>query len=244
VAEEVAWLVRSAADGDAWRLAGWLFVPAVMIVALLKWPPSRWPFQRWRDVQAGAGAGTVVALLILGALAVNFRSDGDPAPLPYVPLLNPLDLTFAAIALAAVLWWREARRLDVVPNVPDGVLPGAAAIAAFLWLTLTTVRVVHHYADVPFDERAWHSGVLQASLALVWTTAALATMVFANRRDARLPWLGGAALLALVVVKLFLVDLAQAGTVARIVSFIGVGLLLLLIGYLAPVPSRRAADAT
>ena len=43
--------------------------------------------------------------------------------------------------------------------------------------------------------------------------------------------------------KLFLVDLAQAGTVARIVSFICVGLLLLLIGYLEPVPPRRAEAA-
>jgi len=52
----------------------------------------------------------------------------------------------------------------------------------------------------------------------------------------------GAALLALVVAKLFLVDLAQVGTVERIVSFIGVGLLLLLIGYLAPVPPRRSEN--
>ena len=36
-----------------------------------------------------------------------------------------------------------------------------------------------------------------------------------------------------------LVELAQVGTITRIVSFIGVGLLLLLIGYLAPVPPRK-----
>jgi uncharacterized membrane protein len=36
--------------------------------------------------------------------------------------------------------------------------------------------------------------------------------------------------------KLFLLDLANSGTVARIVSFLGVGVLLLVIGYTAPVP--------
>ena len=41
-----------------------------------------------------------------------------------------------------------------------------------------------------------------------------------------------------VVVKLFLVDLAGLGTVARILSFIVVGLLMLLIGYLSPLPPR------
>ena len=46
----------------------------------------------------------------------------------------------------------------------------------------------------------------------------------------------GVALMGAVVVKLFLVDLSGVGTVERIVSFIGVGLLLMLVGYVAPMP--------
>ena len=46
-------------------------------------------------------------------------------------------------------------------------------------------------------------------------------------------------LLAVVVAKLFFVDLSQVGGVERIVSFMGVGVLLLIIGYMAPVPPRR-----
>jgi uncharacterized membrane protein len=49
-------------------------------------------------------------------------------------------------------------------------------------------------------------------------------------------WITGAALLAVVVAKLFFVDLSGQGTLERIVSFVGVGLLLILVGYLAPVP--------
>jgi uncharacterized membrane protein len=41
------------------------------------------------------------------------------------------------------------------------------------------------------------------------------------------------------VLKLFLVDLSNTGTVARIVSFIGVGLLLLVVGYFSPAPPRE-----
>jgi len=58
----------------------------------------------------------------------------------------------------------------------------------------------------------------------------------------------GGALLAVVVVKLFFIDLSGQGTIERIVSFLGVGLLLLVIGYLAPVPpataTARRAEAT
>lgn len=65
-------------------------------------------------------------------------------------------------------------------------------------------------------------------------------MTWASRQGLRGPWIGGATLLGLVVVKLFVADLSRTGTVARIVSFVGVGLLLLVIGYLAPPPSERA----
>ncbi|MCK5193239.1 MAG: DUF2339 domain-containing protein, partial [Desulfobulbaceae bacterium] len=44
--------------------------------------------------------------------------------------------------------------------------------------------------------------------------------------------------LGFVVLKLFMVDLEDIGTIARIVSFVVVGLLMLLIGYLSPLPPR------
>ena len=44
--------------------------------------------------------------------------------------------------------------------------------------------------------------------------------------------------MAVVVAKLFLVELGNSGGIARIVSFIVVGLLLLLVGWFAPVPPK------
>ena len=48
-----------------------------------------------------------------------------------------------------------------------------------------------------------------------------------------------AALLGVVVAKLFLVDLADRGGLFRIISFLSVGVLLLLVGYFSPVPPRQ-----
>jgi uncharacterized membrane protein len=57
--------------------------------------------------------------------------------------------------------------------------------------------------------------------------------------DASRPaWMVGAGLLAAVVLKLLIVDLSGSGTVTRIVSFIGVGVLMLVIGYVAPLPGK------
>jgi uncharacterized membrane protein len=63
-------------------------------------------------------------------------------------------------------------------------------------------------------------------------------MVFSTRKGIRPAWAAGAGLLAAIVIKLFLVDLSNTGTVARIVSFVGAGVLLLIVGYMSPVPPR------
>ena len=55
-------------------------------------------------------------------------------------------------------------------------------------------------------------------------------------------WIVGASLLGLVILKLFVLDLANLGTVARIVSFITVGVLMLIIGYFAPIPPSQIEE--
>ena len=49
-------------------------------------------------------------------------------------------------------------------------------------------------------------------------------------------WFAGLSLLAVVIAKLFFVDLSTVGSIERIVSFIGVGLLMLVVGYYSPLP--------
>ena len=77
---------------------------------------------------------------------------------------------------------------------------------------------------------------LQSALSVVWAVIALTAMVLGVRLVRRAVWIAGASWMAVVVVKLFLVDLANLGAVSRVVSFLGVGVLLLIVGYLAPVP--------
>ena len=83
------------------------------------------------------------------------------------------------------------------------------------------------------------STLVQTSLSLFWTVLALTTMLVAARKRTRFVWLAGAALLAVVIAKLFLIDLSRVGSVERIVSFVGVGLLMLVVGYFSPLPPAR-----
>jgi uncharacterized membrane protein len=55
--------------------------------------------------------------------------------------------------------------------------------------------------------------------------------------------MAGAALLAALIAKLFIIDLGNAGGVARIVSFLATGVLILVIGYFAPAPPKAERTA-
>jgi len=197
-----------------------------------RWPTA--PIAGWyRTVLIPLGTLWSVGVAVIW----NFTQNGLMAPLPYLPLLNPLDLTTGYAALLAVTSWRLTapggqRRL------PDW-LPQLAAGAAYVWFNLMLLRSAAHFLDIPYQSEAlFRSQFVQAMLSLVWSATALVLMRFAARRLLRKPWMAGAGLLGLVILKLFLVDLSNIGGIERIVSFLGVGVLMLAIGYLAPFPTE------
>jgi uncharacterized membrane protein len=230
---------------SAWAWLGWLLVPA----ALLMWLPrpastARWPLSAAPGAYQWVASAVLTAGLLLWTLLANIASDGSARPLPYVPLVNPLDLGVGVALLAVWLWlMSDAARpgLAKAPGLAIALLSGAG----FVWLNAMLIRAFHHFGDVPFRFDAWvHSLAVQTGITLLWTVTALVAMWFAARRELRVPWLVGAVLLAAVVAKLLLVDLSGSGTVTRIVSFIGVGVLMLVIGYVAPLPGKGDRHAS
>ena len=131
-------------------------------------------------------------------------------------------------------------RDEGTPRATVSLLYAALSFGVFVAVSGLVARAVHHLAAVPFDvDMLFASTLFQTALSIAWALLAMAVMIAATRLRLRTPWFVGAALLALVGVKLLVVDLSNAGTLARIISFVGVGLLVLLIGYFSPAPPRR-----
>ncbi|MDB6088124.1 MAG: hypothetical protein JWN85_908 [Gammaproteobacteria bacterium] len=243
---EAAWAINQGVAGrGSWPAIGWVLVPAVVLFALARLAKRvSWPIRVHRDAYvtfAGAGFATYLATW---SLVTNVSLQGDPYPLPYVPLLNPLDLAQVLVLLVLGRFWLHLKSAYDPSYLRANETTMLATLAAltFVWLNAALLRTLHHWAGVPFDfDRMLSSTLVQTALTIFWTALALATMLIATRRSTRVVWLTGAALLAVAIVKLFVVDLSRVGTVERIVSFVGVGLLTLVIGYFSPLPPPARA---
>ncbi|WP_231568159.1 DUF2339 domain-containing protein [Novosphingobium malaysiense] len=208
---------------------------------------ARWPLDRYSSSYYWTAAVPLAVLVACGALATALFAEGVTAPLPYVPLINPVDLSLV-LALLVLVHWRRTLA-SAVPTPSDGGVvtgPNALAIAAlmgFVFVNTIWLRTAHHWLGVDWSADALLTSFeVQTGLAILWTMLAMALMIAAHRRALRVVWLAGAALLVMVVVKLVLVDLSNSGGWERVVAFIAVGGLMLVIGYFAPLPPAYADD--
>jgi len=231
-------LLVLSSEYNAWRWLGWAILPSLYLVlaaAPRSWP---WPVSAYPREYRVLAAPPLAVLMLGWFWLANIFSDGTAKPLPYVPLLNPLDLGLLFALLGIYLWSRGVAP-ERGPRV-ELIAQGVAGISLFAFFTALVMRTAHHWGGVPFHLDALLASMLvQAGLSIVWTLIALGLMIGGHLRHRREVWLIGAALIAVVVAKLFFVELSNRGGLARIVSFIGVGGLLLVVGYFAPLPPKR-----
>ncbi|HEY0295396.1 MAG TPA: DUF2339 domain-containing protein [Bordetella sp.] len=226
----------------AWQWSAWAYGYGLALL-LLVGPGAglAWPVQQHSRAYLVWGAAPLALLLWAWSLA-SVVNDGDASPLFYLPILNPLDVAQLLAALAVANWMKRLGSTTSCLAQYGAKLRAAAALTGFIWLNAVLLRTLHHWSGVDYRlEALGASTLVQASVSVFWTICALATMIMATRRAGRTPWFAGACLLAITIVKLFLFDLSYLAGVSRIVAFIGIGLLLLLIGYFSPLPPKQAA---
>ncbi|MEM7537211.1 MAG: DUF2339 domain-containing protein [Chloroflexota bacterium] len=250
--------------GDGWRGLPILGIPALIVLLVMRLRRrNAWPVRNHEITYQFFATGPLVLALIFFSMAGNAATDGNSSPLPYIPILNPMDIA-QLIMLVAV--WRWVQQLTVERARWIGIL---WAILVFITINYITARAVYQLSDSQdtWGNMLYASVILQTTYSIVWSVLALLLMFgaqfvtqvkaiassnlvvrflqrftegFIRTRHPQTAWFAGAVLLGLTVIKLFVVDLANAGTIARIVSFISVGLLILVVAYFAPIPPSGA----
>ncbi|MCR4456243.1 DUF2339 domain-containing protein [Pseudescherichia sp. L3] len=241
LAAELWWYIDTLSWGTFPWQAGLAMTSAAATILLVRaglkrslWPLRVWP--QWYGTLALAPMG----LFLLVMLLLTNIDDGVVMGQGYRPLLNPLE-EGAAFALMALLALAQlcTRYFPVQGREIHRRVPLLLAGLAFWWLNGLLLRSLAWYGGIDWSISAlWSSRLVQTCFALFWMLVALLVMLRAARQVSRREWLCGAALLGVVIVKLMLVDSAGGGGLARAVAFIGVAVLVLIVGYFSPLPPR------
>ena len=230
-----------------WVNVAWGLVPAISIFVLLSLESKlKWPLKPYEQNYLYNGSVPICIYLVGWVIYACFQ-EGDPAPLRYIPIINPLDIAQLFAMLMLYEWQSKVRSGDIRNEYNCNIHTMLYLLAglSFIWLNSLIAHTVHFYTDVRYDLYAlFKSAVFQTSISITWTLVALGAMGFATWKTARKPWFAGASLLALAVLKLFVIDMKDSGTVAQIVSFITVGILMLMIGYFSPLPPGEKDTST
>jgi uncharacterized membrane protein len=242
---EAHWQLDRHAAG-VWPALAWGIVPTLAVAILgRRTLKPMWPLARHEELYRIVVAAPLVASVALWIVYVDLTNRGDPVWLPYVPLLNPLDLTVALALTASALWWTALSKAQraTVWRADARVLIAIVAGVVFLWLNAALIRTLHHNFGAPITWLGMaRSQLVQAALSIFWAVLGFAAMTLAARKRWRYVWIVGVALMLVVVAKLFLVDLSNVGTLGRTVSFLTIGALIVVTGYLAPLPPRPVQE--
>jgi len=242
---EVSWRMDEAGFGIVWATSTAMLIPiAATLLITFGRQLLLWPLQRhWKAYLLAATVLVILQLLSIGI--VGLSDAGDPVPLPYIPFINPFDLLTVigltvlfhiALVSQSTTDWLTRDRYRAVQTV--------WGLGAFILSTIAVIRGVHNIGNLEWQQTALLQPVaVQAALSIYWAILGLAGMVWGTRHANRRVWIIGTGLMALVVAKLFLIDLGNTGTIARIISFLGVGAMLLVVGYLSPAPPRQVVES-
>jgi uncharacterized membrane protein len=220
--------------GSGWRwVATWLPLTALVALAwkrprLAAWPVDEAAFAGYRSAWL-ALAGSVLGL----SWALSLAGDAASDPLPWLPLLNPQELWEWALLLAG-----SAAAARALGNDPQSarLLKTGLAFAGIGLLSIGALRACHHVALLPWSPRLLFERVPQVALTVTWTVTGMAAWIAGSKRLNRPLWMLGAFLLGIVLLKLLIIDRQYLGNITGIVSFVVVGVLLVVVGYLAPTP--------
>jgi uncharacterized membrane protein len=229
------------------QLFDWVYVVnGVILLALLVFLTQyrRWPFSASTVYQR------VVAKIVLGLLGIwvifaQFSRGSDFSGVFYLPIFNPLDL--ALVLIVGYLYWStgsQSGRYQVNEltglRSSESVRRRGLVGFCFVWITVILLRSLHHWQPVAYQlDSLFRSILVQTSVSILWSTLGVIAAMVAHRVQSRQIWIIAAGLISVVIIKLFTVDLASSGSIERIVSFLGVGGLLLVVGYFAPLPPKQ-----
>jgi uncharacterized membrane protein len=186
-----------------------------------------WLRQRTGNVVHDVGGLIIVMVTLLLIVAEVFGTENprmSSAPVGGV-FLNLILLGYGLPAVLAITLALIARRTRPMPY-----RMGAAAVSVLLALAYLTLEIMRLYHGPRLTGAI--SDAESYTFSAVWLAFGVVLLAVALPLDSKPTRIASAAVVGLTTAKVFLIDLGSLGGIWRALSFIGLGLVLVGIGYL------------
>lgn len=160
----------------------------------------------------------------------------------YTPLLNSRAFAFLVVIITGGIFVYIFQQFNDFLNTEyqKNIKNGFYSAISFLVLFLISVEVLDffnkQFHDLSSEEKSGqevsYDNRKRAALSVAWTVYSLILLVLGIIKKAKLTRLFGIALLGVTIFKVFLYDIANLDDFYRFISYLSLGLILLLIGYL------------
>lgn len=210
---------------DGWIIAGWALI-ALALFAIHRAEPSGHPLY----AAVGLGLDGFALLVTLAQIATPSRLRiSSFSTLDHAPFWSDATLALASLAISLTAGWYLHRR--DFPQYAGLALALATSLVVYL-LSIGLVDDFQQRLDADGGNLSSLREQAQVGLSILWTVFGVAGFVLGvvlRRIGMRIY---GLALLGIAIVKVFIVDLASLDASYRVISFIALGILLLLASYL------------
>lgn len=171
----------------------------------------------------------------------------------YIPIINPLEESAIFSLLMFSVWIKLMTNYVQFDNkttnfvswnipLPNWILISLVTLT-FLWGNSVVLRCLSQIFDITWNTHTlWHNNIVQMTASLLWMLSAVILIAIGHRYSFRKIWYSGQLIQITVIIKLIFVDIQETDGLLRAFAFIGIALLMLLIGYLAPIPPKQGDE--
>jgi len=153
----------------------------------------------------------------------------------YIPLLNLLDILAIGVFVALYSYINQNIEAKELPLILLGLY-------GVIFISILLARTMHSFGGVEYSISILDNMSYQMGLSIMWSVVAFGLMILSLQLKSRGVWIASMSLIAITVLKLLLIDMANSGTMERIISFIGAGILILIIGYFFKIPQKNTSQ--
>lgn len=223
----------------------WQFIGTGILICLITFVYSKrpkfinFPIAQSEGVLRTEFSFTLISMMYIITTLYNLAFINYAASKFYIPFINPLDIVMGCtFGLMIYIFNKDYKKL-ASPMTNKNIIQLLIGIWTFIWLTWIALRSVHSYFGIAYNMTIFNSMITQTALSILWAVIGFTLTIIASKTAKRTYWIIGGSLLIIVVIKMLVFDMSGVNNLTRVVSFIGVGVILLLVGYFAPVPPKN-----